>query len=126
MVDMDRVDMDMEDMDMDTTKKMATKKITTKTTTTRTTITRTTITWTTITRTLTKRTTTMNTMTAKTAATGPVNGNWVRRAKCHWSSLSIDLGPKMFLNFHPNNGDLSQTFSDAFTSHLQWNKKLKL
>ena len=54
------------------------------------------------------------------------SGNWVRHAKCHWSSLSIDLGPKMFLNFQPNNGDLSQTFSDAFTSHLQWNKKLKL
>ena len=43
---------------------------------------------TTITRTTKKRTTTMNTMTAKTTATGPDNGNWVRHAKCTWSSYS--------------------------------------
>ena len=60
-----------------TTKKMTTKKIRNKTTTTRTTTTRTTI----------ARTTTMNTMTAKTTLTGPVNGNWVRHAKCPWFSL---------------------------------------
>ena len=65
-----------------TTKKVTTKKITTKTTTMRTTTKRTTMT-----RTTTMMTTTINTMTAKTTVTGPGNGNWVRHAKCPWSSF---------------------------------------
>ena len=32
-------------------------------------------------------TTTINTMTAKTMATDPGNGNWVRHVKCPWSSF---------------------------------------
>ena len=32
-----------------------------------------------------------NTMTAKTMATDLGNGNWVRRAKCPWSSYSINI-----------------------------------
>ena len=53
------------------------------------------ITRTTITRTTTKRTTTMMTTTintiAKTMVTDPGNGNWVRHAKCPWSSFQYHL-----------------------------------
>ena len=36
-------------------------------------------------------TTTINTITAKTTVTGPGNGNWVRHAKCPWSSLICNI-----------------------------------
>ena len=41
-------------------------------------------------------TTTINTMTAKTMATDPGNGNWVRHAKCPWSSWDYFCLPSKY------------------------------
>ena len=46
-------------------------------------------------------TTTINTMTAKTMATDPGNSNWVRHAKCPWSSFKNDG-----LYLYNNNGNV--------------------